>query len=960
SIEKEIAPDEDNDCGVIEDIEWEEETYHIQPLYTAEDLQEGGEDDGEEEDEEVAVFCQGEHQHTGLVNQSVLQRKADEDGSNWKIAGKDDLNYQAERLDRVEFHGDDAYSVKQGLDDLELDYTAHVSYSTEPRWIMPGAVYPEKEVYHAFHQVPGRPNVYAFGNFIGEGFEGCGLEDSWSDPRLIKRRDVHVQTWEDGSYDYVLQDPLCTPAERKAQLRFTRAKPSHSIRYVSTSREDAKHKLDCLTLQLREFCVERAFRERSIDAGRMVLWQGDPKPRVVFLFKSVTKKVVGAAPYQLSIKNSHNGLGILQTELRLALEETIRTAYSHAYGEMIPWEKAHEFMEAMIPMCCQDTTTTEHRPNTRQGGIAILYGVPIYDPTGWGKHSIDKYGCTEYDTDYNRAYRRPGQSSTKPAKNKTWNSGMAGSEFPDNVLELTSFYVQKALDIMAPIVVISLNKFLTRYLNSGLDSKMLQWARDVRPNRWFRVKLLSARGNTTITTSSKGKKSKTRVIQMIDPVTGVVVDEQRAETFGIRSFHPFYVTQNIKERHPVVKQTMAMAAKRIFQEMDMARLISGQGHGITRFYMNPVKAMNDGTMKSDKRRKKAKFEGIQAPDMARWTSGNLICNDATVDQIKMMMDQSASSHLISVFVLCDCDIREKCKCAFDEESNENYTFYHVHLREADTSCSEPCVFPPRIPVASFLNNVKLWPVQWMHHCVSAEFTGKKKNHFVLPRMKSIPSVKEHDESKLKAIREIETLLKRTKPSDEEERQQYDTETRLSFKSQYLTLVDQTIPSGLFTKRVIVDATRHYGDISGEVSIDVGVYFSSMLEILERVLYTLYMKDYLDSKRVGIFGTTKPGRGARKGFKRVKCGDRYLRPAEQLPSIGQLVGHVIRSHSSSIARLNRKSQLEPCTLSDEEEENEEEEEEMWGVLEWTEILTEMAMAAKKGYESTMERVKVLSH
>lgn len=971
---------DDEEDKMIEEIEWEEEEYHIQPLYHAEDIQD---EEHDEEEEEIAVFCQREHQYTGLLNQSMLQRRDNKEHEDWRIAGREELNYQAERLDCVDFLEEGVESDKQGMDDLELDYTAHSSYSNEPRWIDQSPVHHGKEVYHAFHQVPGRPNVYAFGDFTGEGFDGCGLEDSWSDPRLIKRRDVHVKTWEDGTYDYVMQEPRCTPAERKQQLRFTRAKSSHSIRYANTSRKDANHKLECLTLQLREFCTERAFQERAIDSSRVVLWQGDPKPRVVFLFKSTTKKVSQCAPYRLPIKNSRNGLGILQTELRLALEDAIRTEYSRAYSEEIKWQKVQEFIRATIPLCCQDTMAAKDRPNTREGGVALLYGVPIYDPTGWGKHSIDKYGYTDYDADYSKSYHR---GAGKSNKSQTWNSGIAGSEFPDNVLELTSFYVQKALDIMSPMVVISLNKFLTRYLNSGMDSKMLQWARDVRPNKWFRVKLLSARGNAAVSSSYKnsGKKRKNsaRVIQMVDPNTGVVVDEQRAETFGIRSFHPFYVTQNPQERHPVIKQTMAMVVKRIFQEMDMTRLISGQGHDITRFYMNPIKAMNDGTMQADRARKRAKFEGVNPPSMARWISGNLICRKAEMDQIRMMTDQSSSSCLINVFVICDCNTKETCTCGFGDQSNGNYSFHHIPIcytehntpsvhRAENRLCSEIHVFPPKISMTSVIKGVQLWPVQWIHHHISTDSKAQSRNHFSLPRMKHIQNMEKHDEIKKKAVDEVEMLLNRTESNeevseDEHDEDEHDEDERHALKAILMDLIKQRVSSCLFTKRVIVDATNHYGDVECEPSIDVGIYFSSMLETLERVLYTVYMKDYLDSKRVDILGAKKPGRDARKGFKRIKKGDRYLRPSEQLPGLGQIVGYIVRSHRSGMARLNTKSKLEPCTLSDESqsaqgsESNEEcSEEEMWSVLEWTEILTEIATEAKKAYNSTTEYLKVLS-
>jgi hypothetical protein len=792
----------------LEEIDYEEEEYVIRPLYHARDLRDEEEmEDGEEE--EVAVFCQAEHQHTGLVNQSALQRRSDADGSRWKIARRegatDEQSYRAQRIDWMGAE-DGHEGTQHTMADLELDYTAHPGYSVEYRLIEEGSVNPEKEVRHAFHQVPGRPNVYAFGGFGGVGFEGCGLKDSWSDPKLIRRRDVHVQTWEDGSYDYVIQLPPCTPAQRKSQLKFSRAKPSHSLRDVSTSREDAKRKLDCLTLQMREYCVERAFEERSIDKGRVVLWQGDPKPRVVFLFKAVTKRVVGTAPYVFPTKSSKNGLGVLQAELTLALEEAIRECYSHAHGETIHWKRMQELIKAMVPICCKDTGPSDSKIDTRKAGVAMLYAVPFYDPTGWGKHKIDEHGNTEYGAGY--------ASGSGGGKAQDWQSGTSSSEFPDNVLELTSFYVQKALDIMAPMVVISLNKFLTRYLNSGLDSKMLQWARDVRPNKWFRVKLLSARGHivTPSSSSAKGKgKGKARVIQMFDPVTGVVVDEQRAETFGVRTLHPYYVGQNMQERMPTVKQTMAMVAKRLFQEMEMNKLISGKGHDVARFYMNPAKAMRDGTMEGDRQARNAKFEGVADLEMARWVGGNLVCRDATMDQIRKMTDSVASTSFISVFVLSDCDPGETFQSDFDfstllgtQEGGGNYALYHTPLREDASSCLGACVFPPNVPVGKLLDKVHLWPTQWMYEYVSRDSgrTGKL-NHFLPPRFaKPVTCMEKHEEAKAEVLEKIKAILDRTVPNHEDGGRVYDPKARLSIKGKYLELKDEG-PSGLFTKRVMI-------------------------------------------------------------------------------------------------------------------------------------------------------------
>jgi hypothetical protein len=419
---------------------------------------------------------------------------------------------------------------------------------------------------------------------------------------------------------------------------------------------------------------------------------------------------------------------------------------------------------------------------------------------------------------------------------------------------------------------------------------------------------------------------------------------------------------------------MAMVAKRIFQEMDMDRLISGQGHDITRFYMNPAKAMRDGTMSSDRQRKKAKFEGIPTPAMTRWVGGNLICREATMEQIKMMMDNSASTSLISVFVLCDCDPEEECECGFptllgEGEGGGNYVRYHIPLRENASSCSEACVFPPRIPITSILEKAQLWPTQWMYEYVSGSVGGPgnsgnsaksgRGSHFTLPRFRDgIGSMDEHEKAMDEVLIKIEDILDRTKP--QEDGPVYDVAARLSLKGKLLHSTDAT-PSGLFTKRVIVDTTRHYGD---GPSIDVGIYFSSILETLELVLYTLYMKDYLDGKRAGIAGGTKAGREARKGFKRIKQGDRYLTPAEQLPSVGQIVGHIVRSRTSSLDRLNRRRD-EPSTLSEEEEEvsgdgeEEHEEEEIWGVMEWTETLTGVAMKAKEIYETNKQQLASLS-
>ena len=410
-IDDDIDIDDDDDDVHLKHINYEEEEYIIQPLYSIEGEKEG--EEGGEEGEEIAVFCQPEHQKTGMPSVHVVRRN-----ESWKPAqaevpdyyieggekrlGKKDrtpiernkkarVECDAVRLDciidplRGDGDDDNNYAHLQTLEDLELDHTAHLHYSNNPRLMEEGPVNREKYVYNAFHQVSGRPNVYAFGSFGGKGFDGCGVKDSWSHPNLILRRDMHVQSWEDGSYDYVIQTPRCTPAHRKKQLRHSRAKASHAIKSVNTSRKDARLKLQCLTAQFKEFCGEPAFMERCIGSDRVVIWQGDPKPRVVFLFKAVTKTIASTALYDLSNKCSGNHLGILQTELGNALRERIKSCYFHSHGEDIPWEQMEEFIKAMVPMCCRDTQSVEKRVDTNKGGVAILYAVPVYDPTGWGQ-----------------------------------------------------------------------------------------------------------------------------------------------------------------------------------------------------------------------------------------------------------------------------------------------------------------------------------------------------------------------------------------------------------------------------------------------------------------------------------------------------------------------------------------------------------------------------------------------
>ncbi len=957
---------EEYPSDTIPGIEYEHEEYHITPLYHARDLQDGSSSSSSSEEEEYAVFFQTEHRNTGLLNQAPMRPHKNLDGEQWTLAKRVSTSIPEEQPDADSGTSKDvdyeAHRLDGGhLEDLELDYTAHPCFSNTPRYVGPNEVHNGKKVCHAFHQVPGRPNVYAFGTFKGTGFQGCGLKDSWSDPKLILRRDMHVKSWEDNSYDYVLQEPGCTAAMRKDQNKFSRAKPSHLLHLADTSRRESRQKLDCLTLQFKEYCQECAFEERAIDHNRIVLWQGDPKPRVVFLFKAVTKKVVGSAPYNLSSKCSKNHLGILQTALGHALEDIVEECYKHSYGENIAWQDLQEFVKAMVPMCCQDTGAASI--DTTKGGIAILYGVPIYDPTGWGKHEIDEYGHTVYDTDYN--------SSSKKKGNTTWNPTAA--EFPDNVLNLTSFYVQKALDIMSPMVVVSLNKFLTKYLNSGLESKMLQWAREVRVNKWFRVKLLSARGRATTASSSKSKsKSKLtqgpRVIQMIDPETGIVTAERRAETFGIRSFHPFYVTQNPQERHPVVKQTMSMIAKRLFRELDMESLISGKGHTLATFYMNPVQAMKEGKMK-----KKAQEEPIEFPPQTRWISGNIVCRDATQEQIYKLVRKYK---LIDVFLLCDCENKGPKDCKHTQDISIEDSVCNVrkftHLKYP--SCSKDN-FPPNVIFGPFVKKLSLWPVQWLHDHIS----GKEGNHFALPSMKGCENLKAYRKTVHEGMVIAKTFIDQacfpvplrrrgSKKASGDKVRAIPAQSRLSLKHEWLEL-SEGLPSGLFTKRMIVDYTRRSRMDGGAANMDVAIYFSSILETLERTFYVYYMKDYYDGKRTGIAGAQKPSK-KRKGFKRVKQGGRYLTRAEQLPSMGKIIGYIIKAHTPCMVRLKAhiragdsiEEEEEEEGKEHEEEEEEEEEEEtscMWNAMDWTEKLSQVGTEAKEAYVQVKGQLAELS-
>ncbi len=950
-VAEEIDDGQDDNFFRVAGVEHEEEAYVISPLYPSALLE------TEPQEDEFAVFQQAEHQHTGLLVQTPSAvRRDSEESSSMEQAEEEETDVEGGMIAPESSNYDARLLCSESrriheLEDLRLDTSSKAGMASNSRMIEAGPTHGIKRVCNAFHQVPGRPNVYAFQGFSGTGFDGCGIHDAWSNPDLISKRDEHVQSWQDGSYDYVMQGPEYTPAMRRDEMTRFMAKSFQGVHFANTTREEAKYKLDCLTRQLKEYCGKQALQERAIDSSRIVLWQGDPQPKIVFLFKAPTNKVLISSDYDLSHKCGGNHLGILQGALREALEEIITECYRQSYDEPISWQRLREFVYMMIPMCCQDTHNKHI--DTNEGGIALLYGVPMYDPTGWGKHSIDAYGCTEYDTDYTSSVRdKNARGSNRQRNNTAWTS--AAQEFPDNVLELTSFYVQKALDLMSPMVVISMNKFLTKYLNSNLDAKMLQWAREVRPNKWFRVNLISARAG-----SLKRKKDDDapRLIQYVDPETGVVV-YQRADCFGIRSYHPFYVESNRETLLPGVHQTMKMVVSRIFRELEMRDIISGKGHALSRFYVNPMKAMRTGEILTDGTKSTKNF-----PSKARWLSGNLICREASSEQVQRLRNEH---HIIDFIHVCDCPSASKCKCMpeigqvirktcrEEEEGGELRVKWihcsHIGCLKRIPSGKCEAEFPPKLPAVFFTRNAHLWPTQWIDSYVRV----RKDNTMALPRL-IVRTLDEYHRLFQSGLDSIRLLVKESQDRSTKLKETGGTEENCVINSRFavrreLSKLEEDIPS-LFTKRAIIDCTHKCGDDS----VDVAVYVSSMIETTERVLYLCYMKDYLEGKRQGIAGSEKPK--IQRTRKRAKSGGKLLTPAEQLPSVGRIIGHVIKTHAPYMERLER--QRPPLVLEEDGEEEHEEEEEEWGVFEWTEALHEVVREAKRSYDLGKRELSDLS-
>lgn len=829
------------------DVECEQEAYYVSRLYPS-DRDSSSADIPRVE----ALFIQPEHQHTGLLTQREREGRENEE----RLEKVPSLHYEARW-----FGPDGTKSMRCLPLDDSAPSSAVVETFTEPE----GPVQREHDMYHAFCQIEGKPNVYGFRDSI-YGYQAEG--DPWSSQELQKLRDLHAHTWEEGTFDYVLCGEGVTPAERKEELdrhggisrrmellRAGNTSTRGGFRTATLSRDQAAYKIRALKAQLVQYCDYPALKESHISPDRVQLYQGDPLARLVFLFKAPNTNTLNSIGEGLFHQASKNGLGVLQGTLQLKLKEKIRECYFQSYEEDIEYDTMEELVSKILPIF-----SARHKSG-KEGGIGILYAVPFYDPSGWGKYSLDEYGCREYDDVRSTTYDADRMKTIRRNESRSWVPG--AQEFPDNVLELTSFYVQKVLDVVRPIVVISLNAFLTKYLSCHMDAKMLQWGREIAVNKWFDVNFLSSHG------VPKGDNH--HMISYVNNETGIIVHE-RVGCTGIRSYHPFYANNDWEKRGPVVEKSMEMVVKQLFEELDFYSTISGKGHCLTTFFLNPT---NQEAYKRKQDEKKEK-EDLGIPRMLQWLSGNGVCRTIVEERQIEMLQRDYT--VLFFLVLCDQHGDERvtsCACTriYENVDGLGGTKYVKRISVGRDK------FP-----ASFLVPIyehTLWPGRAIDALIQV-----RKDHW-----ESLPK--------------------------------YRINTRELFEEKILGALPEDLEADefsaelfLFCKRVIVDSTRGMGT----QNIDTGIYYSSILETIERILYTEFMRAMLSGEIDPAGEEERTNKASRGGTLRNR------KRLKKIPTVGKIISRVISMHKT------RMQCIEEISMDDDDEGNS-----GWTVLEWMETL-----------------------
>lgn len=639
--------------------------------------------------------------------------------------------------------------------------------------------YLSRSVRNAFSIIPGRPNCYSFGSsYDGKGFHGCKILDAFSLPQMYNRADTHINAWVQNTFD---------SSTRKL---------SDGLHMVSTSREEAKLKLDRLYTQLTEFTNERAFIEKDLDEEHILVYRGDPMAKLVFLFKSPnfydTKDAIDPRNPCLPRTAKSNTLGIMQHVLKEKVMERIGNYCAHIELESGIVEKA---MDHMLPILNGNCASDGH-----DSGVAFLYCIPIYDPEDWGKAK----------------YRKENASVGLGG----YRAKAAMSDFPANVMEIFMRYAEIALNLISPAIVVSTSEFTTRCLSVGMNAKRMG-SRTTVPSKgkWFTVPLTLGGGGNL------GGMSR----RFVNYETGDII-EQRTRSWCIRGVHPFLLKkESMKAREmPNVTMVMDRVASKLFEELRMPEYITGRESTLTKFCM---------TTPGRKVIEESK-PGMDAP-RAMHVRGNYVCRWAPPERIE--------GYPVDV----EIDVIEDER--FINEEEEHAWYKENSKRRPFLVINGGAEFPPSMHPEGFLDtlirtacaypgleilrgiqmkkskrtNSRLW-ITGSPVSTSKKSPKQDKEYFTpIPRSHGVEDVMKKEFVQLKKIleRKMGPMGKFTQT----------TKTPLQE-----VLVEESPNEWhwlLFRKRIIIDTTSSLEDTtSSRMSVDHAIYISCLLEVVERIVY----------------------------------------------------------------------------------------------------------------------------
>lgn len=705
-----------------------------------------------------------------------------------------------------------------------------------------------KGVKNAFSQVPGRPNCYTFGDFLGKGFSDCNVVDPFSLPIMYERRDFHMWTWLNEVYDYMTYNEFLEYREKgkgimplrdiKKMIRNSmKIKSVNNIRNQGNGnniRQRELRKLSFLYQQLTEFTYERAFRDKGLTEKNILVYKGDPCARIVFLMKCPNyydiKDCSDHFNPSLRTTSKSNGLGIIQDQLYLSLKERVKEFYA-SIGKNVTIGQIDEAVKYMIPMlsgeCSKDGVDS---------GVAFLYCVPIYDPDQWGKKKMEK--------------------DLKEKQIVGYSNYGSQKEFPTNVLTFMD-YSRIALRIISPIIVVSTSRFTTQCLSSGMDPKKMPGITNVVDKfKWFTVRMSSKAGGAGVgesTTSSKSKKAAVKTVY--DPETRKSVSE-RLDTWCMRGDHPFLIDKQKNKYISDVKKLTNRISQKLFCEMNMPEYLTRK--------INTVTSFSFGSPNPNAKEKRLPSpESIDIPKNQLMIYGNYICKNPNRKNIKeytrkksicivigVVEEEKEKSQMENLDKITEYGNEETpcMKVSSSREINEfptsilNCEFWKNDLLDI---IHQACLYPGVELVKNLRERKTKTSVSNLVIRTKAINTRDKNFFNTLPRYVGINNHKDMQENRIRIDDKIKQMnkivLEKNNNFTSFDRikfmlQGFDENTNERIETLGLRKYDSWY-SFLFLPRLIVDCSENLDHINSSGSIDNAVFYSSVLETIERTIFS---------------------------------------------------------------------------------------------------------------------------